>query len=57
MKCDLHKYLAIVYQADVNNCHTFLRRVYNTRKRVALWGVVARFYARIDLSSIPATAL
>ncbi len=26
-------------------------------QRVALWGVVARFYARMDLSSIPATTL
>ncbi len=34
-----------------------LRQVDNTRKRVALWGVVARFYARMDLSSIPATTL
>ncbi len=49
------------YSYSYNHVHIligmiFLRRVHNTSKRITLWGVVAaRFDARIDLSSIPAT--
>ncbi len=44
------------YKAHLHT-HLLLRRVHNTRKHVALWRVVVRFYARIDLSSILVTAL
>ncbi len=38
--------------ASSHAAHVYLRRVHNTRKRIALcMGVVARLYARIDLSS------